>query len=68
MSMTKNNKQITLLEFQEFYKSYVFDKLRGISLGSAFSKKFNITDNCLRLKLSDEFIISHIHNMGYIKT
>ena len=63
-----NYKQITLLEFQEFYKYYVFDKLRGISLGLAFSEKFNITDFCLRMNLSDEFIIRHVHNMGYIKT
>jgi hypothetical protein len=52
--------KITQEEFDNFYKEFVFEKLKGVSLASAFSEKFKITDVIFMVKTSDDFALDFI--------
>lgn len=54
--------KISRNEFNLFKKEYVFDKLKGIGLGEAFAKKFNINDRVLYMFSNEEDTIKHIEN------
>ena len=44
---------ISLEEYENFCKEFIFDKLRGIKFGRSFCDKFNISHNIIP-QLSDE--------------
>lgn len=58
---------ITKQEYEIFLKEYVFEKLKGISLGKAFTEKFNIRDRVLHMFSTDEDAITHIKYCKYVK-
>ena len=39
----------TLKEYENFLKEYAFDKLKGISLGVAFTERFNVNSYYLKI-------------------
>jgi hypothetical protein len=51
---------ITKGEFDNFYKDFVFEKLKGKSLALAFSERFKITDVIFMVKTSDDFALDLI--------
>jgi hypothetical protein len=58
---------VTKQEYETFLKEYVFEKLKGISLGKAFSEKFNVRDRVLQIFSDDEEAIKHIKYCKYVK-
>jgi hypothetical protein len=65
--LSKAKKTITREEYEYFKHEFVFDKLRGLTLGQAFCEKFEISDYMLSNIKSDEEAIFLIENLGYIK-
>jgi hypothetical protein len=55
-----NKMKITQEEFDNFYKEFVFEKLKGQTLASAFSERFKITDVIFMVKTSDDFALDLI--------
>lgn len=49
-------------DYESFLKEFVFDKLRGIKLGEAFSKKFNVKDRVLCMYGNETDTMKHIEN------
>jgi hypothetical protein len=58
--------KITKDEYKEFYKEFVFDKLKGKTLSECFSSKFGITDMLFQIRISDEEAQNYIKQY-YIK-
>lgn len=56
---TEFNK-INKYEYDLFLKEFVFDKLKGIKLGEAFSKKFKVGDRVLYMYSDDTDTKRHI--------
>ncbi len=65
--LSKAKKTITKEQYDQFKNEFVFDKLRGLTLGQAFCEKFKINDYMLSNIKSDEEAIFLIENLGYIK-
>lgn len=65
--LTKAKKTITLSDYEQFKKEFVFEKLKGLTLGQAFCEKFEINDYMLSNIESDEEATFLIENLGYIK-
>ena len=63
----KDKKKITQKEYDEFKKEFVFEKLKGNTLGQAFCKKFQMADYMLLTLKDDNEIEFLIKNLGYIK-
>lgn len=61
-----NNKKISTKEYELFCKEFLFLKLKEISFGEAFCKKFNFNDTFLK-NLSDDTAKEHIEKLGYIE-
>jgi hypothetical protein len=57
---------ITKEEFDVFYKQYLFDNIKGVSLGEAFCEKYKINNYVLLIAESNEFAKKHIETF-YIK-
>lgn len=62
----KSDLMITQEEFDKFYKEYLFDQLKDLSLGEAFCKKFNEENYVLQIIDNNEFAKKHIETY-YIK-
>jgi hypothetical protein len=58
--------KITQEEFDNFYKDFVFEKLKGQSLASAFANKFNLSDIVFMVNVSDDLALVYIKT-HYIK-
>lgn len=65
--LSKAKKTITLEQYEQFKKEFVFDKLRGLTMGQAFCEKFEISDYMLSTITSEEETDFLIKNLGYIK-
>jgi hypothetical protein len=59
--------KISQEDFDTFYKEYIFQKLKGIKLGEAFAKKFNIRDRVLYTFSNDEDVLTHIAYCKYVE-
>ena len=59
-------KNVTKKQYTEFLKNYIFDAIKGISIGNAFCEKFGIQDLLLSMDVSDELAREHIKSF-YIK-
>lgn len=65
--LTNNqNKQISKKEYELFCKEFLFQRIKGVSFGKSFCKKFKFNDTFLK-NLSDETAKYHIEMLGYIK-
>jgi len=53
LTIKSSNRMVSLDDYAEFYKEYIFDKLKGISLGKSFCKRFSI-DNYVLSNIKDE--------------
>lgn len=62
----KSELMITQEEFNEFYKDYLFDQIKGLSLGEAFCNRFSEQNYVLLIAENNEFAKKHIE-MYYIK-
>ena len=60
------NKKISSQDYELFCKEFVFEKLKNISFGEAFCKRFGFNDMFLK-SLSDTTAKHHIEKLGYIK-
>jgi hypothetical protein len=60
-----HNLKITQQEFDDFCKEYIFEQLKGISLGYAFCEKYNESNFVLSI-LPNESAKKHIKKF-YIK-
>jgi hypothetical protein len=47
-------------EYDVFCKEFIFDKLRGMTFGQSFCKRFNIHDTVLDLITDEEYTREHI--------
>jgi hypothetical protein len=65
--LSKAKKTITLEQYDQFKKEFVFEKLKGFTLGEAFCKKFDIQDYMLSNLTNEEETEFLIKNLGYIK-
>lgn len=65
--LSKAKKTVTQKQFDEFKYEFVFDKLKGMTMGQAFCKKFGINDYMLSSITNDEESEFLIKNLGYIK-
>jgi len=53
LTVKSSNRMVSLDDYTEFYKEYIFDKLKGISLGKSFCKRFRI-ENYVLSNIKDE--------------
>ena len=65
--LSKAKKTVTPEQYKQFKKEYVFEKLKGLTLGQAFCKKFDIQDYMLSNLKSEEETEFLIKSLGYIK-
>lgn len=65
--LSKAKKTITKEQYDQFKYEYVFDKLKGLTMGEAFCEKFDISDYMLSNIKSDKEAMFLIENLGYIK-
>jgi hypothetical protein len=54
-------------EYATFCKEYVFEKLKGISFGTAFQKRFSIRDRVLSIFTDQTDAMKHIEYCKYVK-
>jgi hypothetical protein len=54
-------------EYATFCKEYVFEKLKGISFGTAFQKRFGVRDRVLSMFRDQTDAMAHINYCGYVK-
>ena len=54
-------------DYDLFRKEYIFEKLKGVTFGKAFSKRFGIEDYLLDILVDECYAIDHISRMGYIR-
>ncbi len=60
-------KKVPRKDFNKFQKEYIFEKLKGVKLGEAFAKKFDIRDRVLYMFSSDEDALTHIDHCKYVE-
>lgn len=65
--LSKAKKTVTPEQYEQFKKEYVFEKLKGHTLGESFCKKFDIQDYMLSSLKSAEEAEFLIKSLGYIK-
>ena len=65
--LSKAKKTVTREQYNQFKKEFVFEKLKGLTLGKAFCEKFEISDYMLSNIKSEEEATFLIENLGYIK-
>lgn len=58
---------INRTDYESFCKEYVFNKLKGETFGSAFCKRFNLSDRAISNLVSEQFTKELIESLGYIK-
>jgi hypothetical protein len=54
-------------EYEIFCKEYIFEKLKGISFGVAFQKRFGIKDRVLTMFSEQSVCMTHIEYCKYVK-
>ena len=54
-------------EYTIFCKEYVFEKLKGISFGVAFQKRFGIRDRVLSMFSNQTDAMKHVEYCKYVK-
>ena len=65
--LSKAKKTVTQEQYDQFRKEYVFEKLKGQTLGQSFCKKFDIQDYMLSNLKDEEETEFLIKSLGYIK-
>lgn len=65
--LSKAKKTVSPEQYKQFKKEYVFDKLKGYTLGESFCKKFDIQDYMLSNLKDEEETEFLIKSLGYIK-
>ncbi len=65
--LSKAKKTVTPEQYEQFKKEFVFEKLKGLTLGQAFCEKFDIEDYMLSNLTDDSEIDFLIKALGYIK-
>ena len=65
--LSKAKKTVTAEQYEQFKKEYVFEKLKGYTLGRSFCKKFDIQDYMLSNLTDEEETEFLIKSLGYIK-
>ena len=65
--LSKAKKTVTPLQYEQFKKEFVFDKLKGLTLGQSFCEKFEIQDYMLSNLKDEEETEFLIKSLGYIK-
>jgi len=65
--LSKAKKTVTLEQYEQFKKEFVFEKLKGKRMGQAFCEKFEISDYMLSNLISEEETEFLIKSLGYIK-
>jgi hypothetical protein len=60
MTNTTTNLYISRKDYELFCKEYVFDKLKGISFGNAFCKRFDIRNYAISNMKDEAFTEQHI--------
>ena len=63
---SKQKKTVSKADYHDFCNEYIFDSLKGLTFGKAFSLRFDIKDNMLEV-LGDDTARFLIENLGYIK-
>lgn len=61
-----SDKKISKVEYDEFCREFIFDKIKGKSFAEAFCEKFEFNNTFLK-GLSDTTAKDHIEKLGYIK-
>jgi len=66
VAINPNKTKIAKAEYEDFYKEFIFEKLKGKTLAECFSHKFSIYDILFEISMSDEATQVYIENY-YIK-
>ena len=66
--ITSNHKKkhVSKSDYELFCKEFTFEKIKGISFGEAFCRRFDFNDLFLK-NLSDSTAKFHIEHLGYVK-
>lgn len=59
--------KISKNEYEIFLKEFVFEKLKGKTLGQAFTERFNIKDRVLSMYSDDRNCVDHIRHCKYVE-
>ena len=65
--LSKAKKTVTPEQYEQFRKEFVFEKLKGVTLGQSFCEKFDINDYMLSNLKDEEETEFLIKSLGYIK-
>lgn len=65
--LSKAKKTVTPEQYEQFKKEFVFEKLKGLTLGQSFCEKFDIKDYMLSNLKDEEETEFLIKSLGYIK-
>ena len=65
--LSKAKKTVTPEQYEKFRKEFVFEKLKGLTLGQSFCEKFDINDYMLSNLKDEEETEFLIKSLGYIK-
>jgi len=65
--LSKAKKTVTPEQYEQFKKEFVFEKLKGLTLGQSFCEKFDINDYMLSNLKDEEETEFLIKSLGYIK-
>jgi hypothetical protein len=66
VALNPNNIKISKTDYKDFYKEFIFDKLKSKTLAECFSHKFGISDILFQISMSDEETQKYIEQY-YIK-
>jgi hypothetical protein len=66
VALNPNNIKISKEDYEDFYKEFIFEKLKSKTLAECFSHKFGISDILFEISMSDEATQVYIENY-YIK-
>jgi hypothetical protein len=67
MSESTTEKFVTLKEYEDFKREFVFEKLKGKRLGQAFCEKFNMNGGVISILTNDEEADYLIKTVGFVK-
>jgi hypothetical protein len=66
VAVNPNKIKISKADYEDFYKEFIFEKLKSKTLAECFSHKFGISDILFEISMSDEATQQYIEHY-YIK-
>lgn len=67
ISDKKSVKSISKEDYEIFCKEFIFEKIKGVKFGEAFTERFEVNDFVLMMYTNDQDAIKHIKYCNYVK-